>query len=78
MRALQVRLPDAIHERAKQFAREESVSLNQFIVTSISNEVIRQETRDFFRDAATKFDPDAFAEALDAVPDVPAERKDQV
>ena len=70
MKAIQVRLPDSIHGRVKKLSREEGVSLNTFIVTSVSNEVIRQETRDFFRKAAAHFDPKALPEALSAVPDV--------
>ena len=67
MKTMQVRFPDHIHERLKELAREEGISLNSFIVSSVSNEVIRQETRDFFRDAAAKYDPRAFAEALATV-----------
>ncbi|KKL24645.1 hypothetical protein LCGC14_2413230, partial [marine sediment metagenome] len=52
MKAIQVRLPDHIHEKLKNLAKEEGISLNNFIVSSISNEVIRQETRDFFKKAA--------------------------
>jgi len=78
MKAIQVRLPDAVHGRAKTLSQEEGVSLNQFIVTSLSNELVRQETRDFFREAAAHFDPKAFAEALAAVPDVPAARGDRI
>jgi len=40
--------------------------------TSSANEVIREETSDVFREAASLFDPKAFADALAAVPDVPA------
>ena len=54
MKALQVRLPEAIHE------------------------IVRQETLDFFRAAAAAFDPDAFAEALDAVPDAPPNEGDRL
>jgi hypothetical protein len=61
----------------KKFANEESISLNQFIVTSISNEVVRQETHDFFREAASTFDPDAFADAMRAIPDVPPQEKNR-
>ncbi len=78
MKALQVRLPEAIHQRAKELARDEGMSLNQFIVTSLSNEIVRQETLDFFRAAAAAFDPDAFAEALDAVPDAPPNEGDRL
>lgn len=78
MKSIQVRLPDAIHRRVRQLAAEEGISLNQFIITSVSNEVVRQETSDFFRAAAAEFDPAAFAEALGAVPDAPPARGDQM
>ena len=54
MKTMQVRFPDPIHERLKELATEDGVSLNSFVVTSVNNEVIRQETRDFFRDAGGK------------------------
>lgn len=77
MKTLQLRLPDAVHRRVKQLADGEGISLNQFIVTSVSNEVIRQETTDFFREAAARFNPKAFEEALSAIPDAPATKSDR-
>jgi len=78
MKAIQVRLPDHIHEKLKDLAKEEGISLNNFIVSSISNEVIRQETRDFFKKAAANFDPQAFAEVLVAIPDIPVTESDKI
>lgn len=78
MKTIQVRLPDSIHSRAKRFSKEENISMNQFIVTSVSNEIIRDETSDFFRRAAAQFDPKAFADALAAVPDVPSVPGDEI
>ena len=78
MKSIQVRLPDSVHGRVKQLAAEAGVSLNQFILTSVSNEVVREETRDFFRTAASAFDPAAFAEALGAVPDTPLAKGDRM
>lgn len=69
--ALQVRLPQSVHGRAKERARAEGVSLNQFLVTAASNEIVRQETREFFANIAKDYDAQAFADALAAVPDVP-------
>ena len=71
MKTLQVRMPENVHSRIKRLSREEGVSLNQFIVASVSNEVVREETWDFFRKTASRFDPAAFADALAAVPDAP-------
>lgn len=50
MKTIQVRFPEDVYERLKEIAKDEGISLNSFIVSSVSNEVIRQETRDFFRD----------------------------
>ncbi len=78
MKAIQVRLPDNIHEKLKDLAKEEGISLNNFIVSSISNEVIRQETRDFFKKAAANLDPKVFAEVLGAIPDAPVTESDKI
>lgn len=77
MKKIQVRLPENIHERVKELAHEEGISMNSFIVASVSNEVIRQETRDFFRNAAASFDNQAFADALAAIPDAPSQQSDE-
>ena len=52
--------------------------MNNFIVSSISNEVVRQETRDFFKKAASNFDPQVFAEALAAIPDTSVPVSDKI
>jgi len=77
MKSLQVRLPDSVHGRLKNLAKQEGVSLNQMLVTAASNEVVRQETRDFFAQAAAQYDPQAFASALAAVPDVAPMKGDE-
>lgn len=77
MKTLQVRLPDSVHGRLKNLAKQEGVSLNQVLVTAASNEVVRQETREFFAQAAAQYDPQAFAGALAAVPDVPPVKGDE-
>ena len=78
MKTLQVRLPDSVHGRLKALAQQEGVSLNQVLVAAASNEVVRQETREFFQNASAKYDPAAFAEALAAVPDSPPVAGDEI
>ena len=78
MKTMQIRLPDHIHEKVRELAREEGISINNFVVSSVSNEVIRQETRDFFKKAAARYDPQAFAEALAAIPDAPVSENDEL
>lgn len=64
-------MPDRLHGQARLLAKEEGLSMSEFLVASVSHEVIRQETLDFFREAAKNYDPQAFEEALAGVPDVP-------
>jgi predicted transcriptional regulator len=78
VKTIQVRLPDAIHGKVRQLAKDEQMSLNQFMVTSVSNEVVRHETSDFFREAAAHFSAEAFDEALRAVADVAADKEDRI
>ena len=78
MKTMQVRLPDHIHIRLRELAREERISMNSFIVSSVSNEVIRQETRDFFKAARAQYDPRAFADALASVADAPISDSDRI
>ena len=78
MKTIQVRMPDHIHDRLRELAKEEGISINSFIVSSVSNEVIRQETRDFFKKATASYDPHRFAEALSAIPDASAPASDRI
>jgi hypothetical protein len=78
MKIIQVRLPDSVHGRLSNLAKREGVSLNQVLVTAASNEVVRQETRDFFAQAAAQFDAQAFSAALTAVPDVTPIKGDEI
>ena len=78
MKTLQVRLPDSVHGRLKNLAKQEGVSLNQVLVKAASNEVVRTETRDFFAQAAAIYDPQAFADALAAVPDAEPVEGDEI
>ena len=77
MKRLQIRLPESIHERVHKLAKQDEVSMNQFMVTAVSNEVIRQETHAFFQSRAAAFDEGAFLQALAEVPDVPPEPCDR-
>ncbi len=78
MKTIQVEIPDSIHRQAERLSTDANVSINQFILTSISNEIIREETADFFRDAAQHYNAEAFENALSAVPDVPPMSGDEI
>lgn len=78
MKTLSIELPDRLHVKARSLAREDGMSLKQFMVASVSHEIIRQETVDFFQEAAKHYSPKEFEKALAAIPDVPAEHRDRL
>ena len=78
MKRLQIRLPDSVHERVSKLAHQDKVSMNQFMVTAISNEIVRQETHAFFKPWVDTFDEDGFLQALNEIPDTPPEKRDRL
>lgn len=78
MSELQVSLPEAIHRKAQEIAQKEKLSLQQLLVNSVSNEIIRYETMNFFAARAKDFNEADFLAALQEIPDVEPEEKDKL
>jgi len=78
MKRLQIRLPDSVHERVSKLSRQDRLSMNQFMVTAISNEIVRQEAHAFFKARVDAFDEEEFLQALDEIPANTPEAKDRL
>ena len=78
MSKLQLRLPDTIHNKIRKIARRENVSINQILVNSISNEIIRYETLHFFVERAKDFNEQGFLDALKEIPETEPAEHDKV
>ena len=78
MTKLQLRLPDSIHTKVRKIAKRENLSINQLLVNSISNEIIRDETMQFFAKRSKNFDEQDFLVALQEIPEVESEEIDKL
>ncbi len=78
MSKLQLRLPDAIHKRVRKIAKRENLSINQLLVNSISNEIIRYETMQFFAERSKDFNEQDFLDALQEIPAIEPEEHDKL
>lgn len=78
MAKLQLRLPDTIHNKIRKMAKRENMSINQLLVDSISNEIIRYETMQFFAERSKKFNEQDFIDALNEIPAVEADEYDKL
>ena len=52
MSQVALRLPDSLHQYAKQLAARDDASLNQFIVTAVAEKISALNTEAFFQERA--------------------------
>ena len=71
MSSLSVRLPDSLHDKVRELARRDGVSINQFIATAVAEKTSALLTVDYLEQRARRADPDLFRRLLSRVPDVP-------
>ncbi len=73
MSAINLRLPESLHEAIRELAKEDNVSINQFITLALSEKVSALMTEEYLAERAqrgsrTKFEA-ALAKVADAEPD---------
>lgn len=78
MTALTIRLPNSIHQKAKELAERDDISLNQFIASAVAEKMAALLTVDYLKAEAAKAQDADFARYLALVPDVPAASGDEL
>lgn len=74
-----LKLPASIKTAAERLAREDGVSLNQWITAAVAQKVGAVETAaEFFKRRAGNAQPRDMMEILDRLPDVPPEPGDEL
>jgi len=68
MSTLSLRLPKSLHERARELAQQEGVSINQLIATALAEKISALDTLGYLRERAARGSREAFLRALDQVP----------
>ncbi|HUO09106.1 MAG TPA: toxin-antitoxin system HicB family antitoxin [Phycisphaerae bacterium] len=68
MTRINIELPASVHERAKQLAERDGVSVDQFIATALAEKMSVLEAEAYFRERASRGTREAFDRALAKVP----------
>ncbi len=66
-----LRLPDSLMKQVKKVAAEDSVSVNQFILSAVAEKTATIATENFFAERAGKGDVKSFLQVLSRVKDRP-------
>jgi hypothetical protein len=70
MSAISIRLPDSLHRMARDIARQDQVSMNQFIASAVAEKVSALATERYINERTARASVDRFRTALAQVPDV--------
>ncbi len=77
MTAITIRLPNSVHQKIKELAARDDVSVNQFIASAASEKMASVLTLDFLKAEAAKGKRSDFDHYLSMVPDIPAQPGDE-
>lgn len=78
MSALSVRLPESLHQRVRELAVREGISINQLIATALAEKMSALMTADYLEERARRGSRAKFLAALAQVPDVEPEAHDRL
>ncbi len=68
MSALNLRLPNSVHRHIRKISSEDGVSINQFILSAVSEKISALSTEALISTRAQKAKKGAFKNVLDRVP----------
>ena len=70
MSTMSLRLPESLHERAREIAKKEGVSINQLVATALAEKLSALDTVAYLEARAARGSRKGFLDALSKVPDV--------
>jgi hypothetical protein len=77
MSAINLRLPNSIHDRARVLSRRDHVSINQFVATAVAEKISAIETESYLAKRAKRGSREKFEAALAQIPDREPEEHDR-
>ena len=70
MATLSVRLPNSIHDAVKSFAREDDISINQFITSAVIEKLTALDTAKYIENRGSTASRDKYMSVLKKAPHV--------
>lgn len=78
MTALTVRLPNSVHQKVKELALRDEISVNQFIAAAVSEKMASVMTLDYLKLEAAKGSRSDFDRFMNLVPNAPIAEGDEL
>lgn len=78
MGTISLRLPDSLHKQVRKLAKQENVSINQFITLALAEKLSALATEKYLEKRARRGDRRKFRRAMAKVPKVKPEEYDRL
>jgi len=78
MSTLSLRIPNALHEKIKQLAKQEGISINQFLASAAAEKMSALLTEEYIETRAKRASLKKFRDVLKKVPDSEPEEYDRL
>src|SRR2546427_10312973 len=78
MSSLSLRLPESVHEKIRELAERDDVSINQFIATAVAEKAAALMTVDYLAARGQRANTKLVDRILSSVPDVPPVTGDEL
>jgi hypothetical protein len=78
MSAINLRLPESLHDAVRELAKRDNVSINQFISLALAEKIAALMAEDYLAQRAARGSRAKFDAALDHVSDIPPESYDRL
>ena len=70
MSTISLKLPNSLHDQVRKLAKQENVSINQFITLALAEKISALVTEDYLAERASRGGRDKFEQAMAKVADV--------
>ena len=76
MSVISLRLPESLHKKARDLAKEENTSINQLVSSALAEKISAIMTEEYIENSAKKASKTKFKKALKKVADINADELD--
>jgi predicted transcriptional regulator len=76
MSTISLRLPQSLHKRVRDLAKQEEISINQFIATALAEKMSALMTNDYLEERSKRGNRQKFVRAMSKVRGIDPEKKD--
>ncbi len=78
MSTMSLRLPESLHEKVRELAEREGVSINQLVTTALAEKISALLTQEYLEERAARGSREEYLRILDKVPNAEPDPGDEL